>query len=388
MRKALRAGVACLASCSLGTMPVHAKTFVYVSAAEDGVIDRYEMDPGSGALAPLGKTEAGSLVMPMALGPDKPLLYAAVRSQPFRVITYAIEPASGALEQKATAPLPDSMPYVATDRAGRFLFTASYGGDKVAVSPIDPDGSVRSGALQVVPTGKNAHAILPDRSNRFVYATNLGSDQVLQYRFDAASGRLAPNDPPAVQVRPGNGPRHIALSPDNKHLYVLCELSGDVIQFGIDGEKGTLTELDHVGTVPADSGLVPGVARAPVSATAASGANTAAGGDDGRPKIWAADIQITPDGRFVYATERTRSRIALLSVAPGTGKLAYVRNYATEEQPRGIRVDPTGRYLVATGEKSDRISAYRIDGSTGELGLVGRAPVGRDANWVEIVDLP
>ena len=90
----------------------------------------------------------------------------------------------------------------------------------------------------------------------------------------------------------------------------------------------------------------------------------------------------------MYATERTKSRIALLSVAPGTGKLAYVRNYPTEEQPRGIRVDPAGRDLVATGEKSDRISAYRIDGSTGELGLVGRAPVGRDANWVEIVDLP
>jgi 6-phosphogluconolactonase len=201
-------------------MPTYAKTFVYVSAAEDGVIDSYQMDPGSGVLTPLGKAEAGKLVMPMALSPNTQFLYAVVRSQPYQVITYAIDRSSGILTEKATAPLPDSMPYVSTDRTGRFLLTASYGGDKVAVSPIDPDGLVRSGAVQVIPTGKNAHAILPDRTNRFVYATNLGSDQILQFLFDAGTGKLRPNDPPLVKVRPGNGPRHLVVSPDNKYLYV------------------------------------------------------------------------------------------------------------------------------------------------------------------------
>ena len=388
MRKALRTGAACLVSGLLITTPVLAKTFVYVSAAEDGVIDRYEMNPATGALTPLGKTEAGKLVMPMALNPGKPLLYAVVRSEPLRVVTYAIDPSNGALTEKAAGSLPDSMPYVSTDRTGRFLFTASYGGNKVAVNPVDPDGMVRAGALQVIPTGKNAHSIQPDRTNRFVYATNLGSDQVLQFRFDATSGKLTPNDPPLIKVRPDNGPRHIFVSQDNKYLYIVCELSGNVIQFGIDGEKGTLTEMDYTGTVPADSGLVSGAARAATPTNATSGANTVAVGDDGRPKIWAADIQITPDGRFMYTTERTKSHVALLSVAPGTGKLTYVTNYPTEEQPRGIRLDPTGKYLVVTGELSDQISTYRIDGNNGALTLVGRSPVGRDANWVEIVKLP
>jgi 6-phosphogluconolactonase (cycloisomerase 2 family) len=99
-----------------------AKTFVYVSNAQDGNIDAYAMDAGTGALTPLGKTQAAKLVMPMAVSPDKKHLYAVVRSQPLRVLTYAIDPATGALTQKASAPLPDSMPYVSTDRTGRWLF--------------------------------------------------------------------------------------------------------------------------------------------------------------------------------------------------------------------------------------------------------------------------
>jgi len=378
MHDALRmlAGVFVMASSltGVGVAPAAAKTFVYVSNADDGDIDGYALDQATGALTPLGKTRAGPKVMPMTLSPDKRHLYAVIRSEPFTVLTYAIDPASGALRQEATAPLPDSMAYVSTDAAGRVLFTASYGGDKVAVSPIDADGLVKAEASQVIPTGKNAHAIRADRSNRYVYATNLGSDQIVQFRFDAATGKLTPNDPPVVKVAAGDGPRHPVLSPDDKHLYVLCELSGNVLHFAVDPDKGTLTLLDSTGTVPAEAGLVPGT---PPGAPA---------GD--KPKIWAADIQATPDGRFLYATERTTSRIALLSVDPDTGKPAYVTNYPTETQPRGIRIDASGTWLVASGEKSDRLAVYRIDKTSGDLTPVGRYPVGRDANWVEIVDPP
>src|SRR5277367_6152107 len=162
-----------------------AKTFVYVSNALDGNIDAYTMDTSTGSLTPIGKVEAGKLVMPMAVSPDKKHLYAVVRSQPPRVLTYAIDPTTGALTQKASAPLPESMPYVSTDATGRFLFTASYGGDKVAVSPIGESGLVEALAIQVLPTGRNAHAILADRSNRFVYSPNLGANQILQFTFDA-----------------------------------------------------------------------------------------------------------------------------------------------------------------------------------------------------------
>ncbi|MFZ1191279.1 MAG: beta-propeller fold lactonase family protein [Pseudolabrys sp.] len=360
-----------------------AKTFVYVSNAQDGNIDAFVMDMSTGALTPIGKAEAAKLVMPMAVSPSKKHLYAVVRSQPVRVLTYAIDPATGGLTQKASAPLPDSMPYVSTDQTGRFLFTASYGGDKIAVSPIGENGLIEAEAIQVIPTGRNAHSILPDRSNKFVYAATLGANQVLQFTFDSKSGKLTANEPASVSPEAGHGPRHLAFSSDNKYLYVLNELSGHVTQYVIDASKGTLTLVDSVSSVPAEAGLAWGAPPAPVGAAPAS----ASAAKDEKPKVWAADIQVTPDGKFLYTTERTTNKIALFTVAPGTGKLAYVTNFATEAQPRGIRIDPTGQYLVASGEKSDRVSVYKIDQSTGKLSEPTRHPVGNGANWVEIVEL-
>jgi 6-phosphogluconolactonase len=362
-----------------------AKTFVYVSNGQDGNIDAYTMDTSTGSLTPIGKAEAGRLVMPMAVSPDKRRLYAVVRSEPHRVLTYAIDPTTGALTEKASAPLPDSMAYVSTDRTGRYLFTASYGGDKLAVIPIAEDGLVEAEAIQVIPTGRNAHSILADRSNRFVYAATLGANQVLQFTFDSKTGKLTPNDPPAVSPEPGHGPRHMVFSPDNKNLYVLNELSGHVTQYAVDSGKGTLTLVESTSSVPADAGLAWGTPQAPVGAAPLP---AAARSKDEKPKVWAADIQITPNGAFLYSTERTTSKIALFTVAPGTGKLTYVANFATEAQPRGIRIDPSGRYLVASGEKSDHLSVYKIDESTGKLGEPSGYPVGNGANWVEIVDVP
>jgi 6-phosphogluconolactonase len=361
-----------------------AKTFVYVSNAQDGNIDAYVLDMSSGALASIGKTEAGKLVMPMAVSPSKKHLYAVVRSQPVRVLTFAIDPATGALSQKASAPLPDSMPYVSTDKTGRFLFTASYGGDKIAVSPIGESGLVEAEAIQVIPTGRNAHSILPDPSNKFVYAATLGANQVLQFTFDSKTGRLTANDPASVSPQAGHGPRHLAFSSDNKNLYVLNELSGHITQYAIDAGKGTLTIVDSISSVPAEAGLAWGVAQAPVGAAPAPAATAP---KDEKPKVWAADIQITPNGKFLYTTERTTNKIALFAVAPITGKLTYVTNFATEAQPRGIRIDPTGQFLVASGEKSDRISVYKIDQGSGKLSEPTRYPVGNGANWVEIVDV-
>jgi 6-phosphogluconolactonase len=348
-----------------------AKTFVYVSNAQDGNIDAYAMDTATGALTPIAKAEAAKLVMPMAVAPNKKHLYAVVRSQPLRVLTYAIE-ANGALTQKASAPLPDSMPYVSTDRTGRWLFTASYGGDKLAVSPIGEDGLVTAEAVQVVPTGRNAHSILPDRRNKYVYACTLGANAVLQFNFNAKAGQLTPNDPPAASPEPGHGPRHMALSPDDKYLYVINELSGHVTQYAIDSGSGTMLPVDSISSVPAEAGLPWGKPQVP--------------GTPPPVAVWAADIGITPNGKFLYTTERTTNKIALFSVAPGTGKLTYVTNFATEAQPRGIRIDPPGGYLVASGEKSDQLSVYKIDQTTGKLGEPTRYPVGNGANWIEIVE--
>ncbi len=101
--------------------------------------------------------------------------------------------------------------------------------------------------------------------------------------------------------------------------------------------------------------------------------------------IWAADIHMTPDGKFLYISERTSSTLAAFSVNADTGKLTYLGSTPTERQPRGFAIDPKGRFLVASGEQSDTISTYAIDQASGALRLIGKYPVGKDANWVEIV---
>jgi 6-phosphogluconolactonase len=356
-----------------------AETFVYVSNAEDSNISIFRMDRESGALQAAGRAEAGKTVMPMAVSPDRRRLYAAVRSAPFSVITYAIAPDSGQLTRLSTVPLPESMPYISVDHTGRFLFGASYGGDMVSVTPLGPDGFAQGEPTQVIRTGRHAHAVLADPSNRYVFATNLGNDQILQFVFDERTGQLTPNRPAAVMAPPGAGPRHFVFAPNNRFVFALNELSGTVTTYAFDPASGLLAQQGSVSAVPRDAKLEPGSARPPVVAGAA-------GQVEDKPTVWAADLQVTPDGRFLYASERTTSTLARFAVDTITGKLSYLDSTPTETQPRGFRIDSQGRFLVTSGEKSDQISVYAIDPANGALRLLQRYPVGRGANWVNIVE--
>jgi 6-phosphogluconolactonase len=349
---------------------VPAATFVYVSNAEDGDIGGYRL-LDSGALEPLARTRAAATVMPMAVSPDRRFLHAASRARPFTVHTYAMDPGTGALTPHGTAPLADSFPYITLDRTGRFLLAASYGGHLVSVNAVGTDGRVAGEPLQVIPTGRNAHAIITDRTNRFVYVPHLGTDQIFQFRLDAKTGKLSANTPPTVQIKAGSGPRHIIISADNKFAYLLNELTAVVTTLSLDTKTGLLTEVSSASALPADTKLVPGAPRP------SPGRNV----DN---DIWASDLHLTPNGKFLYAAERTSSSIGAFSVDPATGKLTYLSSTPTEKQPRGFRIDPTGKYMVVSGEKSETISVYAIDGSGG-LKLLKQYPTGKGSNWVEIV---
>jgi 6-phosphogluconolactonase len=102
--------------------------------------------------------------------------------------------------------------------------------------------------------------------------------------------------------------------------------------------------------------------------------------------IWAADLHLTPNGKFLYASERTSSTLAAFSVDGATGKLSYLSSTPTEKQPRGFAIDPKGRFLVASGEKSETLSVYAIDAASGALKAVGKFATGKGSNWIEIVD--
>jgi 6-phosphogluconolactonase len=364
---------------ALIAMPAPAKTFVYVSCADDGEIAILEMNLENGDLRLIGKAKAGKIVMPMAVSPDRRFLYASIRSVPLSVASYAIDSNKGELIHLSTVPLPDNMAYISTDKTGRFLFGASYTGHKISVNPIGSRGFVQPDPIQVMMTGRNAHAILPDPSNRFVYVPNLGSDQVMQLIFDEKTGLLTPSKPPAVYTKFGAGPRHLDFSPNNRFVYVLNELSGMVNAYAFDSQSGLLSEIQSISALPPDSKLPPGLPGVGISATTKS---------IEREEIKCADIHMTPDGQLLYASERTTSTLAAFAVDSTTGKLRYIKSFETETQPRGFHIDPRGNFLIAAGQKTEHCSVHKINRATGELQRLKRYLLGKNPNWVEIVDFP
>ena len=348
-------GIAALMGAGSFMSAASAVTFVYVGNAESQDISILELK-SNGDLTPVettavpGPAKPGSS-LPLAVSPDKKRLYAGLRNEPYSVVTFAIDAGTGKLTPVGPGRLADSMAYISTDRSGKFLFSASYGGNKIAVNPIGPDGVVQP-AQQVMPTEPNAHCIMVDPSNRYVLHTSLGGDLVYQEKFDAKTGKLTPNDPPSVSVKAKAGARHLVFAPSKKFVYLVDELDASIYVFPWDAKTGTLKKEVQVATA---------LPR----------------GFDGKP--WAADIHLTPDGKFLYASERTTSTLGAFRVDGTSGKLSYLRSTPTEKQPRGFGIDPTGRFVVVSGEKSDTISSYAIDAESGALKPIGRYPTGKGA---------
>jgi 6-phosphogluconolactonase len=342
---------------------------VYVSCAEDGEVRLYALR-GDGSLEPRAAYKAEKTLGPLAISPDQRWLVGAARAKPWNAHCYRVEQGSGALAAVGTGRLAESLPYIIFDRSGRYLLGASYGAHLVSVNPVGSDGRVGE-PLQVIPTARNAHAIIADRTNRYVFVPHLGTDQVFQFRFDEKTGRLSANTPPLLQLAKGSGPRHLVQSPDGRFIYLLNELTATVTTLALDAQTGLLSEVGSTPALPSDIKLGPGAPRP--------------NDRDKEKDIWASDIHATPNGRFVYAAERTSSTINLLSV--DDGKLTYKASTPTEKQPRGFRIDPSGRYMIVSGEQSATVSSYAIDAASGALKLIGRYPTGKGANWVEIVSL-
>lgn len=354
-----RAWLGSLLLSSLLAGPAAAATWVYVSNADSQEISVLELDRGQGQLRPVQTVPVGGTVMPMAVSPDKRVLHAALRSQPFRVVSLAIDPASGRLRKLGEAPLADSMANIDLDASGRWLFAASYQGGKISVNAIGKDGA--AGAIQqLVQTGPNAHAVHADAANRFVLATSLGGDNVSSWRFDADKGLLSPNDPPLTRGAAKSGPRHFVWDQAQRHLYLLDELDAALHVYDWDAARGTLALKQSTTVLPP--------------------------GFDGKP--WAADLHLTPDGRFLYASERTSSTLAAFRVDAANGRLQPIGHTPTETVPRGFAIDPAGRYLIAAGQESHAVALYPIDPASGALGPPARTAVGKNPNWIAIVELP
>lgn len=339
-------------------------TFLYVGNAETRDISAFKLDDEKGDLAPIGTFAVPGPInscfsFPLAVSPDKRFLFVALRNEPWSVRSFAIDAASGRLDYLGFGPLADNTCYISTDKTGRCLFSASYHGNKIAVNPIGPDGIVQP-PQQIIDTELKSHSILVDAANRYALSACLGGDIFYQWRFNAETGHLMPNEPPFVSVKKHSGPRHFVFHPNGRIVYLLNEHAVTIYVYDYDLGKGTLTEKQVVNAL------------------------TPTPGD----KIWATDIHITPNGKFLYAAERGSSTLAMFKVDPKDGTLSLTGHIVTEKQPRGFAIDPTGRFLYCTGQLSTRMSSYSIDGESGKLTKLNDYGVGKNPNWIEIVKLP
>jgi 6-phosphogluconolactonase len=243
--------------------------------------------------------------------------------------------------------------HLVVDRSGHFVLAANYNGGSVCVLPIQKDGSlgeltafVQHQGKSVVPGRQDAphgHSINVDLANKFAFAADLGLDKVLIYRFDPAKGTLMKNEPADVDLPKGSGPRHFAFHPSGKFAYVINELAQTVTAMSYDADRGALTPIQTISTVPMP---VPGNSTA--------------------------EVVVHPSGKFLYGSNRGHNSIAIFTIDEKTGQLASAGWQGKGiKTPRNFAIDPTGKYLIVANQDGDSLVVFQVDAKTGQLGETG-----------------
>ncbi len=292
----------------------------------------------------------------LALHPDGDVLYSTgtVDAVP-SVVAFRIRRQDGraALSMLNSQPTGDGgAAHIATDRTGKVLLSAQYGGGSTAAFPLAGDCSIRprskliehEGGSGVFPGRQDkphAHWIGTSPDNRFVFVPDLGLDKVVIYRLDPQRANLTPHG--FGQVPPGGGPRHMKFHTGGRFIYVLNEMELSVSTFAYDAKQGTMTLLQTVPTVPKQE-------KAKESFVSAS------------------EIRVHPSGKFVYAANRGHDTITALRVDRRSGKLAVIECEPVRGSwPRNFNLDPDGKWLLAAGRNSNTLAVFAVDAETGEL---------------------
>ena len=322
----------------------------------------FRYDAATGQVTPLGLAAETTNPSFVAAHPNGKFLYAVNEVGDYKgpnsggVSAFSIDRATGKLTFLNELPSRGADPcYITVDRTGKFVLVANYTGGSVIVYPILEDGRLGEASAFVQHTGHgpnaerqegpHAHSIDLSPDNRFAFVDDLGLDELLVYKFDAAKGSLTPNDQPFAKLDPGAGPRHFALRPDGKFAYVVTEIGRNVTVFSNDASRGTLQRVQTITTLPADF----------------TGRN-----DD-------AEIEVHPSGKFVYASNRGHDSIAVFAIDSGKGTLTTIEIASTGgKEPRSFEIDPKGALLFAANQKSDNIVVLKIDAKTGKLTPTGQ----------------
>ncbi len=325
---------------------------LYVCAQDDNKIIAFAMDADTGQLTPRAEVPSAGGPSVMAISPDRRTLYVGQRTGQ-AISSFRIDPGTGGLTLLGSIPQAHAPTFLAPDRTGRYLLSAYYQGGGAAVYHLGADGAVGAPSQDWLATATGAHAIQTDRSNRFAFVPHIariqdnvleppkdnpGPNVIMQFRFDAGTGRLTANSPFRVEPAERLGPRHYCFHPTLDLVYFSNEQGCSVTGYRLDPTSGTLTAVQTISTLP----------------------------DGYTARNTCSQIHLTPSGHFLYVGNRGHNSIAGFAV-DSAGGLTAIGRASTEAVPSAFALDPAGHFIFAAGTASGRLASYRINQETGAL---------------------
>jgi 6-phosphogluconolactonase len=294
---------------------------------------------------------------PIALSPDHRFIYTGLRDEPgVAVLEIGAE---GRLNILGRIALESHPCHISVDRSSRFLLSAYFQAGMITVHMIENNGIPHNKPVERIKTARTAHMIMTDPQNRFVFVPHRDLDCLLQYLFDANSGHLEPNEQDRMNLPTGTGPRHFCFHPNNRWLFISNELSASVTACSFNSKKGTASPIQTVSTLP----------------------------DDYEGENKCAQIHITPNGRYLYVSNRGHNSIAGFCVNPESGRLERLSITPTEPIPRAFNISTSGYHLLVSGRDSGRLLSYHIDEHSGAIKEVSFCSTGRRVMWICTLDL-
>ena len=317
------------------------KCHLYVSLSREDKILIFTLDTQTGKLQLQGETKVSGRPSNMAFDPGQQFIYAGRKSE--RTISaYCRNRETGEMSLAGSTPVEFEPDFLAVDRKGGFLMSTYISEGMLAVHRIGSDGILRNPPVEWFKTYRGIHSIQADPSNRFAFIPHIaGSDPnlILQFKFNQSTGKLTPNTPDRVIPEKGAGPRLFCFHPKLDIVYFDNQEGNSVTAYKLDTAAGTLTPLQSISTIP----------------------------EGYTQKSKTADIQISPDGRFLYVNNRGHNSIAVFAVDPANGRLTAIEYVPTEPEARSMCLDPGGNFLFVAGLASGRLVSYRVNQGSGKL---------------------
>ncbi|GAB3922514.1 lactonase family protein [Mucilaginibacter myungsuensis] len=327
----------------------------YTSGESQGIYV-YRFYTETGKTAYLNVAEGVDNPSYLAIGKNNKFVYSVNEVGDDRkgsVSAFSFEPYSGKIALINKQPTTGAGPcYIAVDKANKHAFVANYAGGSLSVLPIGKAGSLGAVTQTVQDQGSSVnndrqagphvHTAMLSPDEKYLLYTDLGTDKINIMKHKSGQDQpLTPAEPAALEVKPGDGPRHLDFTPDKKFMYLLTEMTGTIYAYSYDGPKSK--QLETVSIVP----------------------------EGFKGKVGAADIHVSPDGKFLYASNRGDvNEIVVFSIAPETGKLTFVERKSTlGKTPRNFVIDPSGNFLLVANQDSNNIYVFRINKQTGKLNV-------------------